>query len=132
MSTCSCSGIFYKSTNVAVVGSNLVVTLNKTTVPRNLERVFFVICQNIPVITGTQLPVVLSINGVNYPLLTKHGNRVMSDQIVSHKIYNAIFGNNPNHFSLLNNCWLRCTRFVAPTVTAPAEDGGATVNEKAK
>lgn len=132
MSTCSCSGIFYKSTNVAVVGTDLVITLDKTVIPRNLEKAFFIICQGIPVIAGTQLPVVLAINGVNYPLLTRSGNRVMSDQIVQNRVYQSIFGNNPNHFSLLNNCWLRCTRFVAPTVTAPAEDGGATVNEKAK
>lgn len=133
MNACSCSGIFYKSTNVAVVGTNLVITLNKTIVPRNLERVFFIICQNIPVVTGTQLPVVLSVNGVNYPLLTKHGNAVMSDQIVSQRIYNAIFGNNPNHFSLLNNCWLKCTRFV-PTTTAPSSisEEGVVSNEKSK
>ncbi len=38
MNTCSCGGIFYKSTNIAVVGTDLVITLDKTVVPRNLEK----------------------------------------------------------------------------------------------
>lgn len=120
---CSCkSGVFYKSSTVAVTGDNLVVTLDKNIVPQNLEPAFFVICQQNPTTNANIMPVVLSINNKTYPLLTKSGNAVMSDQIMTNRVYSSIFGNNPNHFLLVNNCWLKCTRYVA-TPTAPGVGG---------
>lgn len=111
-----CGELYLRSKKVKIAGDELVVTIENGIVPKNLEEVYIVICQDVE--ESDMAPVVLDINGENYPLLTNSGNNVMSDQLLSPMCYRAIFGNNPSHFLLMDCRGLRCTRFVATPIVA--------------
>lgn len=69
--------------------------------------------QNLPEGANT-LPVQISIGGTTYPVYTRTGNLLRADQIRCRRVYPIIFGNDPNHFSLL--CCVPNTVYTPPVV----------------
>lgn len=56
----------------------------------------------------------ISIGGTTYPVYTRTGNLLRADQIRCRRVYPIIFGNDPNHFSLL--CCVPNTVYTPPVV----------------
>lgn len=79
----------------------------------NLKRFCLVLAQNLPEGANT-LPVQISIGGTTYPVYTRTGNLLRADQIRCRRVYPIIFGNDPNHFSLL--CCVPNTVYTPPVV----------------
>lgn len=52
--------------------------------------------------------------GTTYPVYTRTGNLLRADQIRCRRVYPIIFGNDPNHFSLL--CCVPNTVYTPPVV----------------
>ena len=61
-----------------------------------------IVCQRLPSLSVV-LPVFIQVNGVNYPLLDRIGNQVMSDQIKTRANYRMFYGERDPHF-LTTNC----------------------------
>lgn len=78
-----------------------------------LKRFCLVLAQNLPEGANT-LPVQISIGGTTYPVYTRTGNLLRADQIRCRRVYPIIFGNDPNHFSLL--CCVPNTVYTPPVV----------------
>lgn len=92
---------------------NLVITLSTTPTLTNLKRFCLVLAQSLPSGANT-LPVQIQIGTTVYPVYTRTGNLLRADQIRCRRVYPIIFGNDPNHFSLL--CCVPNTVYT-PTVT---------------
>lgn len=118
--SCCCNQINYKSTAIAVADGNMNISVNSTNVPNNLECATLVICQTIPT-QATPIPVQITIGATNYPVFTKAGNKLMSDQIRTRRRYFMVFGNNPNHFSVMN-CETLCHTSFVPTPAVVISD----------
>lgn len=86
---------------------------NANVTSTNLKRFCLVLAQNLPEGANT-LPVQISIGGTTYPVYTRTGNLLRADQIRCRRVYPIIFGNDPNHFSLL--CCVPNTVYTPPVV----------------
>lgn len=106
-----------KSTGFGTTDTNLVILTSGTHTLTNGCMYDLIVCQKKPSL-ATVSPVLVQVNGVNYPLLDRIGNPVMSDQITCRTRYRMFFGSSTPHF-LTINC-LRCSQLYAPTTTAPA------------
>lgn len=104
--SCNCNRII-KSSGFGTTEENLVVLTSGTFTLINGEAFDLIICQRKPSMS-TILPVVVQVNGVNYPLLNRIGNPVMSDQLTSRTRYRIFYGEITPHF-LTVNC-LRSTQ----------------------
>lgn len=100
----------HKSSTVAIVGGNVVVSFSDTPTGITDTTPFcFAICQTLP--SGTDgLPVVLVVNGVNVPFWNKYGDVVTGDTLVTRKLYKGYYGlqgSNPHVISVnapIANC----------------------------
>lgn len=90
--SCNNCQYFHKSSTVAIVGGNLVITFaDAPTGIVDTTKFCFVICQSIP--TGvTGLPVQLVINGVNTPMWNKYGDIVTGEDLVTRCAYKGYYG----------------------------------------
>lgn len=107
--------ICYKTTNIQDIGVSLNMTVNKIAIPKNLCYAILKLEQPIPE-TKKIVPVDISINGKVYPVYTNSGNLLMSDQLVDRKAYLLIYGNNPEHFTIVKCCNIKPTKFTPPTL----------------
>lgn len=64
---------------------------------RNNEMFHLITCLAFPALTSV-LPVYVTINGNDIPVMTENGNTLMSDQIRSQRRYCLRYGTNPSHF----------------------------------
>ena len=106
-----------KSTGFGTTDTNLIILTSGTHTLTNGCMYDLIVCQRKPSL-ATVSPVLVQVNGVNYPLLDRIGNPVMSDQITCRTRYRMFFGSNTPHF-LTINC-LKCSQLYAPTTTTPA------------
>lgn len=93
--------------------TNVIITISSAPTLTNLKRFCLVLAQNLPEGANT-LPVQISIGGTTYPVYTRTGNLLRADQIRCRRVYPIIFGNDPNHFSLL--CCVPNTVYTPPVV----------------
>lgn len=91
---------FIKSSSITTTSTNLVITLSTTPTLTNLKRFCLVLAQSLPSGANT-LPVQIQIGTAVYPVYTRTGNLLRADQIRCRRVYPIIFGNDPDHFSLL-------------------------------
>lgn len=124
MNFCSCQ--LTCTTAIALNGNtSLQVTIPARTY-NNGECVGVRFAQAIPS-NGTPLPVNIVMGATSYPLLKPCGNRVMSDQLRSGRLYCLRVLGNPAHFTVKNCNSLCRTAYVvpqinpAPVVAASAE-----------
>lgn len=82
---------FHRTSNVAVSGENLLLTLadNPNGIV-SLQRVCFVICQNIPT-AGETLPVQVTINGANIPVYNKYSLPVTGSDLRTRRKYRGYY-----------------------------------------
>lgn len=113
---CSCKVVV--STSLEISDTNLKVNINPMTFT-NGERFGLLIAQEIPS-NGTPVPVVITINGSDYPLLKPCGNYVMNDQLRSQRVYAVRCGTNPAHFTIINCNCLAGTQFIPPQLIPAA------------
>ena len=104
---------FIKSSSITASSSDVIITISSAPTLTNLKRFCLVLAQNLPEGANT-LPVQISIGGTTYPVYTRTGNLLRADQIRCHRVYPIIFGNDPNHFSLL--CCVPNTVYTPPVV----------------
>lgn len=107
---CNCNRVL-KGTSYTVGNSfNINVTDTNITDLDNGQRFVLILQKDLPAMT-TIVPVILVINGVNYPMQDILGNNLMSDQLRffpqrcscrgREGIIRIVFGANPNHFKVL-------------------------------
>lgn len=113
MKFCSCQ--ITCTTAIALNGNtSLQITIPARTY-NNGECVGVRLAQAIPS-NGSPLPVNIVMGATSYPLLKPCGNRVMSDQLRSGRVYCLRVLSNPAHFTV-KNCNALCrTAFVAPQI----------------
>lgn len=104
---------FIKSSSITASSSDVIITISSAPTLTNLKRFCLVLAQNLPEGANT-LPVQISIGGTTYPVYTRTGNLLRADQIRCRRVYPIIFGNDPNHFSLL--CCVPNTVYTPPVV----------------
>ncbi len=88
-----------KTTNVAIDGNLLILTIPSITLVADAEYTLR-ICQDIPEGAGVNR-VKIKHNGTDYNFLVRTGNYVRADQLKTRKEYPTVFGNSPDHFSML-------------------------------
>lgn len=115
--SCLCNNVI-RSTGFGTTAENLVILSTGTFGLTNGEAYDLIVCQRKPSM-ATVLPVVIQVNGVNYPLLNRIGNPVMSDQITCRTRYRMYYGESTPHF-LTINC-LPATQNYAGTVAGGEE-----------
>lgn len=105
--SCRCDRML-KSTSYVVSGGVFYIITNGTnTTLQNRMAFSLILCQTIPVQTEI-LPVSIQVNGVNYPLLDKFGNRVMITDLRTRCRYALVYGSESPHFLAFNICSNLC------------------------
>ena len=85
---CNCNPNFHKTLSIAQTGGNLVATISNATNISNLDYFELVLCQNPnTVITGSPLPILLTVNGENISLVNKYSLPIYSDRLKPRKRY---------------------------------------------
>lgn len=83
-------------------GGNFIINTNFTdTDAENRKRYELILTVNLPSMT-TIVPVFITFNGTNIPMLDDIGNNLMSDQLHTRKRYRLVYGINPKHLTVLN------------------------------
>lgn len=92
----NCNNVL-KVTSISTTATNLVIGVTGSVGVTNGCMYDLIVCTKMPSMT-TVLPVVIQVNGVNYPLLDRIGNTVMSDQIKCRTRYRMFYGATSPHF----------------------------------
>ena len=123
----ACGGCchFVKTTSVALVGGVLQLTIpSPQVILQNKQKVCICVAQSIPDTATSADTVSIVINGTAYPLRTRCGNNVHSDQIRSRKVLHTNIATDIPAFMVDGNELCR-TGFNFPTITTtpatPAE-----------
>lgn len=86
------------------------VYVDRNNIPNNLSNATLCIREEIP--KDDIRRVRLVIDGVKYNLMTKSGNWLMSDQLISHIPYLIVYGDNNPHFAVVNCRCIKPTNFT--------------------
>ena len=115
--SCKCQRPLF-SASTTISGGKLVVNLPATNLC-NKECLDFVITQTIP--TTTPIPVVITLGSseTQYPLMTRYGNYVYSDQIRNRKVYIFRYMSDSKLFFNAGCNNLKCTSFDYPVLPIP-------------
>lgn len=115
-----CSNIVV-STNVAISGSEMVITIPAATYTNN-EKLCILVAQAIPA-SATPLPVVIQVTGASAttPFRTTCGHNIYSDQLRTRTIYPSYAATDSQTFvyRLKERC-LPCTSYAFADVIPPA------------
>lgn len=119
---CRCQRPLF-SLSAEIGGGSLVITLPDVNL-RNASLLDMVITQTIP--TTDPIPVVIrfSSSKEQYPLMTRGGNYIYSDQIRNRKLYVFRYMSDSQLFFNTGYCNLRYTAFNYPILTAPETSRG--------
>lgn len=125
-SKCNTCKNFVLSTEVALSGTNLVVTIPQNSYANDSE-VCIAIAQPIPTGVSAANPVVIQIGTATtqYPLINRCGHDVYADQVCTRKIYCTRVAADNGFFVYNGRCNLPCTDHIFPaalptTTTATA------------
>lgn len=90
--TCDCN--FHKTTAIAVANNTLNLTVTNSTNISSLDCFELVLCQNPDsVVTGSPIPVTLTINGSTAQLYNKYHLPVYSNRLCPRKLYKGWYVN---------------------------------------
>lgn len=89
MNNCKC--YFHKVNSTSAGETNIVLSFTNAVTANNKDPFNFIICTSLPS-TATPVPVVITVNGTNVPLLNMFGNPVYSNEIRKRKAYYGYFG----------------------------------------
>lgn len=127
--TCECNHLYpitlyttsitYNSTS-----GNLVITVPTIDLANmtNLQKLNIILCQAIPSTGSAPAPVVLSDGTNSLTILVVTGNYLRADEIKSGRCYKMIYGNDPQHLSLLYRVPRTCYRVATTTPATTTED----------
>lgn len=123
----NCNNIL-KVTGISSTSTDLAILTSGTHTLTNGCMYDLIVCTKVPSMT-TVLPVVIQVNGVNYPLLDRIGNTVMSDQIKCRTRYRMFYGATSPHF-LTISCLCPTVNYatMAATTTDTSTTEGAGTN----
>lgn len=106
-----------KAVSLAMSGTTLQITLPNNISLLNGKKWKLLICQSLPVPTGTIGDVVFVVNGVNYPAVNGIGNNLKTDMLPSRKPITLIYGWDVKHFMVCGTCE---SAYVPTTATTAA------------
>lgn len=102
-----CCNLF-KSTSVAVSGSNLLVTLPNNISFENASRLCFIICQSIPE-EGKTLPVVLQSGAATASLWDKYGNIAVGSELKTRCVIRGYVGSQSDAVHVISSIPSGCS-----------------------
>ena len=108
-----------RSTSIAVVGTTLQVTI-PTTAIRNHQCLCVVLAQSIPSTVTADMNVQIVNGSSTLNILTPCHDFLYSDQPTFLNVFRRKFPTDTLVAKLRNNCAIRCTRHVFPTIPATA------------
>lgn len=88
---CNCKCILHKVQTASAGETNIVLSFSTPLSANNKDPFNFVICTSLPS-TATPVPVLITVNGTNVPLLNKFGNPVYSNEVRKRTPYYGFFG----------------------------------------
>lgn len=106
-----------KAVSLAMSGTTLQITLPANMSLLNGKKWRLLICENLPVPTGTIGDVVFIVNGTNYSAMNGIGNNLKTDMLPKRKPVTLIYGWDPQHFMVCGTCE---SAFVPTAATTPA------------
>lgn len=111
----NCPNIIYIN-NPTINNNALELSIPNTNIQNN-DKLCFVITDNIPT-SENPLPVKILVNGIQFSYISKYGNYIYSDQLLSRKLYVGIF--KTDSLLLLNSkCNLCTTKTQISNITIP-------------
>lgn len=125
MNNCNCknSYVLKASSYTYTAGTSLVINTNsQLTELVNGACYLLLTCPSLPTMS-TVVPVYIKIQGSTIPLNDAIGNTLFSDQLLSGRRYDIIFGGTPSHFRL-RHC-SNLSRAVPTITTITAEEVGS-------
>ena len=113
--SCKCQRPFF-STAIVATDDHVTITLPSVII-KNKQLLDMVITQTIPS-TSKPIPVYIVFSGdeYEYPLLTKEGNYIYSDQIKNRKLYIFRYMSDTKLFFNTGFYNLKCTKFIYPAL----------------
>ena len=108
-----------RSTSIAVVGTTLQVTI-PTTASRNHQCLCVVLAQSIPSTVTADMNVQIVNGSSTLNILTPCDNFLYADQLTCRKVLRLRVATDILVAKLRNNCAIRCTRHVFPTIPTTA------------
>lgn len=120
--TCECTYLYpitLHSTSIEynTTSGNLVITVPTIDLSNlsNYQKLNVILCQPIPSTGTAPAPVTLSDGTNSLTILVSTGNYLRADQIKSGRCYKMIYGNDPDHLSLLYR--VPRSSYTAPVTT---------------
>ena len=108
-----------RSTSIAVVGTTLQVTI-PTTAIKNHQCICVVLAQSIPSTVTADMNVQIVNGSSTLNILTPCDNFLYADQLTCRKVLRLRIATDTLVAKLRNNCAVRCTRHVFPTLPTTA------------
>lgn len=108
---------FVKSEALTLTGSTLYITLPNQTYYNN-EVYCVAITQNIPTGVTSSTPLNITINGVNYTIVTTDGHFMYADQLVCRRVFRFKVAADSKLF-IINSCNLKCSNTFLPETLEP-------------
>ena len=114
-----------RSTSIAVVGTNLQVTITTTAI-RNHQCLCVVLAQSIPSTVTADMNVQIVNGSSTLNILTPCDNFLYADQLTCRKVLRLRVATDTLVAKLRNTCAVRCTRHVFPTIPTTTTISGIT------
>ena len=114
-----------RSTSIAVVGTTLQITI-PTTAIKNKQCLCVVLAQSIPSTVTADMHVQIVNGSSTLNILTPCDNFLYADQLTCRKVLRLRVATDTLVAKLRNNCAIRCTRHVFPTIPATTTISGIT------
>jgi hypothetical protein len=89
-------------TAAGATADNVVLAFSTPVSANNKDCFNFVICTNLPS-TPAPIPVLVTVNGDNIPLLNMYGNPVYSNELRKRKMYYGFFGSQTTAHIIVRN-----------------------------
>lgn len=118
-SGCGNCKFFVKSTAVAVVGSNLQITIPTVTL-ENHQRLCICIAQAIPNTATPSMPVTILNGATVLNVVLRNGNNLYADQVRSRKVLHTVVATDTLSAVLCDTACFCPTSHTFPVVNAPA------------
>lgn len=99
---CNCKCNFHKVSTASVGETDIVLSFNNPVSANNKDCFNFVICTSLPS-TTTPVPVLITVNSTNVPLLNMFGNPVYSNELRKRKMYYGFFGSQATAHVIVRN-----------------------------
>lgn len=116
---CNSCAHLVRSTAIAVVGTTLQITI-PTTAIKNNQCLCVILAQSIPSTVTADMNVQIVNGSSTLNVLTPCDNFLYADQLTCRKVLRLRVATDTLVAKLRNNCAIRCTRHVFPTIPTTA------------